>query len=233
MTTKAKRSNRTSMRKLVYKKKTRNNSEVQEEEQSRPAKQQKVSIVRRSNRKTDVIMNDSDDSIENESIEQSVHSHNNEEKDDDSEIQETEPLEIIQETNEQTTRQDDATQSISSAPHIETMIETMLHNSNTIEYQKKVKRFVFDELFQKVKFITSELFLDGPVKINVLKHIGLTDFPHAVKEVWWSKYNNLVRKTINQKRNNILGEFKKKFLGKYNIINTISSINISLTFPKN
>ena len=115
---------------------------------------------------------------------------------------------------------------------IEDMIESMFNQSNTKEYQKKVKRFVFDELFQKVKFITSDLFHNRPIKNNVLKHIGLTEFPEAVKEVWWTKYNNVVRKTIIQKRNNLLGDFKKKFLGKSGMHTNIMT-NRNLTIVQN
>lgn len=196
---------------LNHSRKNKNNDHHQDE---RPTKAQKINLIRGNTRNSETIHNESDNSILNESTTNSIGSSEEEHDKEENPIQVEQPPRVIHATNEQQTNTINEKEHTSPQDTFEQMIETMLDHSNTKAYQKKVKRFVFDDLFQKVKFITSDLFLDGPVKNNVFKHVGLTEFPESVKQVWWAKYSNLVRKCLNQKRNNILGEFKKKFLGK-------------------
>ena len=272
MTTKATRTTKGNLKKLVYKKKLRNSKKDNHDQDESTTKVQKVSIVRRTNRRSEpkdnnsdnsllndsrkkkkndhhqderpsklqklslirhnipnseTIPNESDNSIFNESTPNSIDSSNHNNEKEDPPIQIEQPPTVIHATTEQQTNTNHDQEHTSPQQTFEQIIESMLDHSNTKAYQKKVKRFVFDDLFQKVKFITSDLFLNGPVKNNVFKHVGLTEFPESVKQVWWAKYSNLVRKCLNQKRNNILGEFKKKFLGKSRVHPSIKILTIA------
>jgi hypothetical protein len=81
-----------------------------------------------------------------------------------------------------------------------------------------IKKFVKDQLFPHVKFVTGKTQMrwetaPGSIAQFVLKGLNVMG-EQEYKRDWWENYRDMISKELNRKRSDVVSGIKKVFLGK-------------------